>query len=326
MKRVACLALLGVVPLITGCPNAGESRVLAVQTTGIITASVYFDVDGSRTPSGNDLPFSGVKLFAVSEGAADTVGKGTSDAQGGIRMAGVPVGTYRVLVDSASVGDSVSIVSQDSTQVTVRPGDSVNVLIAVSYPIIDIAQFRALTVGKRAFVEGVALDPVNLFGDSTFALVDTSGTILVTRVRQQSVGGGDSVRVFGTRNVRTGQAVLDAAVPYNLDIGTVPAPVVLATGVATTADSGRYDAALVKVVNATITDTMTTVLGDYVLTVDDSAGGTSGPLVVVLDADANLISAPYVPSIKVDAIGLLVPTDSGTWALKPRANTDLAKK
>ena len=61
---------------------------------------------------------------------------------------------------------------------------------------------------------------------------------------------------------------------------------------------------------------------DLHMTVDDG----SGPAVVVLDGDiwTSADLAQYVPGAVLDfATGLLVPSGSGTWLVKPRARADI---
>jgi hypothetical protein len=98
------------------------------------------------------------------------------------------------------------------------------------------------------------------------------------------------------------------------------------TALAATADGGRLDAQQVVVRNATVSDTAA-VLGDWRLTVDDG----SGPLEVLLDAVAfpqvtpgN--RAPYVPGNRFDIAGVLVPTGTGSWRLKPRSVAELVQR
>jgi hypothetical protein len=168
---------------------------------------------------------------------------------------------------------------------------------------------------------------LGVFGDTTIHVSDTSAAIRVTNARGPIVGIGDSVRVLGTIAERDGQRTIDGGQVTILDVNRVASPQRVTAAVAATADGGRLDAALVTVVNATISDTATTVDGDYVVTVDD----LSGPLVIVFDADAGLqlvpdaacpTCGPFVPGAVIDATGVLVPSGSGIWWLKPRIDTD----
>jgi len=73
--------------------------------------------------------------------------------------------------------------------------------------------------------------------------------------------------------------------------------------------------------SATISDTAT-VLGNFQLTVSDG----SGNLQVLLDHAAGfLVPGVYVPSNVFNIVGVLVPTGTGIWTLKPRSAADLVK-
>src|SRR2546428_903430 len=157
---------------------------------------------------------------------------------------------------------------------TVTPGDSFVIRIAISFPQVTVTQARALPVGKKVFVVGVALNDVVAFGDSTVHLADTAAAILVTGVRTP-VFVGDSVRMLGTRRTRSGQPTLDSPAVFTLALGAATPARQVGTALAASADTGRLDAALAKVVGAMVQDTAT-VAGNRQLTVTDG----SGPLVV----------------------------------------------
>lgn len=307
--------------LATACENAGEDRVLGVSQTGVVRGVVYFDVNGNRTADAADRGMQGVILRLRAQGTTDTVAQGVTDAQGLVRIANVPVGAYRVLVDTAQFGDSISVVVQDSVAVTVPPADSVLLEAGVSFPLVSIREARTLPPGRKVFIEGNALTDFNNFGDTTVHVADSSGFIRATRVLRTAVFAGDSVRVLGVGAARVGQPVLGNASVITLGIGVLGPAEVLSTVVAGTADGGRLDAALVRIIDAAVNDS-STVLGDYLLTVDDG----SGPLTVVFDQDASLTRTPYVPGVTIDVIGVLVPTAPGSWVLKPRRNADVVLK
>ena len=76
---------------------------------------------------------------------------------------------------------------------------------------------------------------------------------------------------------------------------------------------------MVVVPKATNSDT-TRVLGNSRLTVSDG----SGNLLVQLDQVAGFaIPSVYVPNNIFDIVGVLVPTGTGSWILKPRSAADL---
>jgi len=322
LRRAPLLWLLPLLPLLTACPNAGADRVLAIDVTGVVNGLVYFDVDGSRTPTQPDSALPGITVSLIAKGTPDTVASKKTDQNGAYEFAGVPVGAYEVRVDTAGFGDSISVVKQDSSQVTVHPLDTLSVTSAVSYPSYGIAAARALPAGKKIFVPGIVLNPPALFSDTSVFLADSSGAIRGTDVRAPSAFQGDTVRFLGVTGRRDGQPVLARVTVYDITFGTLPAPVRVTTAQAASAEGGTLDARLVKVVNAEITDTTTDADGNYLVTVDDSTGA----LTVFFDRNASLTQSAYVPGVNVDVTGLLVPTGTGTWVLRPRANSDIVKK
>lgn len=90
----------------------------------------------------------------------------------------------------------------------------------------------------------------------------------------------------------------------------------------TVADGGRLDAALMRVLNPTINDTLTDA-ADFILTVDDG----SGSLDVRLDQEVAFGALdPFVPNSVIDATGVLVPRAANDWVLMPRSEADLTLK
>ena len=192
-----------------------------------------------------------------------------------------------------------------------------NAEVEVTAPVFSVAEARMSSVGDLVFVDGIALNEVAVFADSTLHVADTSGAIRAVRVRPPNVFGGDSVRLIGTIAIRDGQPVIDQPKPFVLAASRVPLARRVTTATAAVAEGGVLDAALVRVSNVTLSDTAT-VAGDFVLTVDDG----SGVMEVVLDQDIGFFLVPLEPSVVVDVTGVLAPTGSDTWQLKPRTLTD----
>jgi hypothetical protein len=320
---VALVAVAGGAAATAACPNAGESRVLSIPGTGLVGGVVYLDVDGNRQAGGPDNGLQNVRVRLVVAGTGDTVARATSDANGTFVLGSVPVGRYTVVLPGESVfGDTIAIVRIDTADVSLNPDDTVQVQVAVSYPKVTIAEARQLPLGTKVFIEGVALNSLPTFGDTTVCIEDTTGRLRVTGVRGPLVALGDSVRFLGKMAARDGQPVLDGAQATVLVTGPGRPAETVTTAVAATADGGRLDAALVKVVDGTIGTDTATVSGDYVFSLDDG----SGPVTVVFDKDAGLTRTGYVPGTVIDATGLLVPDGAGAWRLKPRTNADVQVK
>jgi hypothetical protein len=192
--------------------------------------------------------------------------------------------------------------------------------LSVAFPEVTVAQARALPAGKRVTVSAVALNGWASFSDASLHIADATGALRAVRVRAVSAFAGDSVRLVGTLGFQGGQPVLFDALPFVLGQSAQPAPQTVTTLVASRADGGRLDAALVRVANSLVSDTATVATG-YQLTVNDG----SGPLQVLLDPSAGFTRGLYVPGNTLDLTGVLVPTESGAaWQLKPRSRSDVA--
>jgi hypothetical protein len=303
------------------CTGADRDSVVGLSGTGVVKGFVYFDANGT----GSFDPFfdpglPGVRVRLFPSGSRELTAQATSGVDGLYRLPGIPVGDYVAVVDSATVGDSARVVGIELGEFTLRPGDSVLTLVGVSFPTVTVAEARALPAGRPAFVRGLALNSSVTFGDSTVHLADTSGAIRVSRVIPGVLLLGDSARVLGLRTVRDGQPVLEYLSAFPFGQPGAPIPELVSTALAQTADGGRLDAALVKISDATIMDTATIERSpfpdDYEAIVDDG----SGPVTVVFDGDASLTVSTFVPGARIDATGVLVPTVSGPWRLKPRVN------
>jgi hypothetical protein len=322
--RLGAMAVLAATVAGIACQNSGEGRVLGIDATGAVVGVVFFDRNGNRVLDGADTILSNLPVRLVAAGTHDTTARANSGASGTFAMLGVPVGTYNVAVDTVLAGDSIRVTRIDTSVVTLRPRDTLTVRIAVSFPQLSIPEFRALVPGKKAFVVGVALNPRGVFGDTTFNLADPNTAIRLTNVRTAIVGTGDSVRVLGGRSSRDGQPVLDRATIFPLATDAVVPLHELNSATAATAQGGALDAALVRVMNARIMDTAS--LGDArQLHVDDTSGLLEVRLDTLVGFRGSALAGDTVGA-RFDFVGLLVPTGSGGWRLRPRTTSDLVKR
>lgn len=325
------------------CSNAGENRILAVGATGVVRGFIYFDVNGNRlldnAPVTGDDSVGNVRIRLLSKSSGDTIASALSDVRGFYHMADVPVGSYRIVLDSAPLIDTAIVAQRDSTEITVPPLDSVQVNFGISYPHVTVAQARALVPGRRVFVVGIVLNGPGNFRDTTMHAQDVSAGIRAARVLATAAGPGDSVRLRGTtarRQVSASvtQPILDNVTTFILAPRFLPAAVTLSTAQAASAAAGTRDAQYVQVLNATITDTASTLPtgGDFRLTVNDAA--LTGPLEVLLDGVADPVfrtpiagTTPYKPGNRFNIVGILVPTGTpGVWRLKPRNSGELIQQ
>ena len=325
MKRLSLLVLVPV--LLASCENGGASRTLGITASGTVLGEVYFDANGSRARDAADVGFAGARVRLLSPGGSDTLYRATTGADGIFRLTGVPVGSYVVVVDSASAGDTARVIGAQPATVTVLPDDTVTVAGAISYPVRTIAEARALLPGQRLFVRGIALHARETFSDTTLHVVDATGTMRATRVRPGTTAllAGDSVVLRARIADRLGQRVLDDVTYFVVGATFIPSAPVITTAAAQAGGvAGSLDASLIKLVDVPVIDTAT-VLGNLQLTVNDGTGSVT----VVLDRAADLgFRAPlpvgvYVPGNRFDVGGVLVPTGTGTWRVKPRSALDI---
>jgi len=325
MRRVRLTVALLATTAALACGNAGENRLLSVSSTGVVKGLIFFDLDGNLVPSPGDDSVRNLHVKLVEKNSGDSVAAAISLITGAYRMGNVPVGVYLLVVDTTPLSDTALVVKQDSTEITVKPGDSTQVFIAVSYPHMSIAQARsaAVPLGHKVFVEGIALNSLFSFSDTTVYLQDTSAAIRAARVRTVTVQAQDSVRMRGTINVRAGQRTIEDVTVFSLGPSLLPTAPTVTSAQAASAAGGTLDARLLQVHNATVTDTLP-VVGGFRLTVNDST--QTGALEVLLDftvvncPSANCI---YNPGKRFDFVGLATPTaTAGIWRLKPRSAAD----
>jgi hypothetical protein len=187
----------------------------------------------------------------------------------------------------------------------------------VSFLSTPISAARALPAGQQIVVTGIALNAWAAFGDSTVHVRDATGSIRGVRV-VGTVAAGDSIRLLGTTDRRDGQPVISAATAVRIVAAVgLSAPDSISTARAADADNGSRDAGQVRI-GGVITGAQTLGTGDVMLTVNDG----SGSLQVVFDKDVSFAPGAYVPGALLNAAGVLVPTGTGSWQLKPRSAAD----
>ena len=306
---------------VAGCANAGEERVLAITGTGAVSGIVYFDASRNLSPDGLDTPLENVAVELRSAGG-DVVESATTDAQGIFSMDAVPVGSYTVTVDLTTIGDTVEVARIDTSEIDITADAGEVVEIAVAFPQTTTENARTLAVGTSVFLEGLALSGFITFGDQTVHFRDATGALRLTRVSPILVTAGDSVRVRGKMATNSGQPVLDDVRVFFLStVSTVVFPDTVTSADAASAVTGLKDGELVHVLGATVSS-LAPSGADEDLTIDDG----SGPLIVRLDGNINFDTSVItpIPGAVVNVTGVLVPTGTGSWVLKPRGNADIA--
>jgi len=324
-KPLTWALLVSALALSSGCLGDGADRVLSIDASGVVEGLVFFDANGDRQLDQGDVPVQDVGIRLLVRSTPDTIGRAESDANGLFTIAGLPVGTYDVVIDTATVDDTLLVVKVDPLQITVEPDDSANSQVALSFEKVSVEEARTLPEGQRVFVEGTALSGFGTFGDQSVHLAGESAAIRLIRVNTAAIFAGDSVRFRGRLAIDQGQPVIIDAAPFILAIVQPLDPVRVTTATAADADAGALDAALVEVVDATIQDRDAPIGQDITLTVDDG----SGPLALVLDVDVPFTATDtFTVGTVIDAAGVLLPVPGtpDTWLLKPRSDADLTIK
>ncbi len=315
----ALAPILGVaMAFIFGCDTGGPSVPPIVMTTGSVAGSVVNDIDGMTGPGPGDTPITGAIVRAAFRGTTTPVAVDTTDGAGTFNVQ-LPVGAYWFTVDSTILGDSFEVVEPDTMTTEVLPGLTALRVIALGLRRETVAGIRALPPGRIVSVLGFALNDRTVFGDSTIHFTDGTGSIRATTVFRSPVRQGDSVRLAGTTAIDKGQPVLDRVTASVLVFTGTPQAPLLSTAVANTAEQGQMDASHARVRNVLIVDTAT-VGGEFQARVNDGTGN----LVVEVDSDLFLNVAVFQPdSTLLQITGVLVPTGTGTWVLKPRGAADI---
>jgi hypothetical protein len=310
-----------------GCVERGVDRILAINSSGALGGLVFLDRNGNLTQDAGEGPVQGIAVQVLPRGTRTPVARLVSSIAGTIGTGDLPVGDYDLVVETATIPDSLRLIQMTSSGAplvvpTVRliATDTADVRVVLSFPTVKVRDARSMAPSRRVFVEGVALNAWTTYGDSTLHVADSTGVMRVIRAAQSAVSAGQLVRVLGTTDARDGQGILTDATLIPVGTGQLPEPVLLTTSAASRADAGRRDAALAQVSSATILSGQTNVAGDFILTVTDG----SGLLDIVIDRHTGISTTPYVPGASLVAVGLLVPSgQAALWHLKPRSALDL---
>lgn len=324
LRSVGSLAAALLIAFVS-CTDSSNITLLQVDATGSVFGIVYVDNNTNGTYDGGDGLFAGSTILLTATRGQTPISSTTTDATGAFRLDDVPVGSYRVGLEAASVGDSLSSAT-DGIQVVVQRDSASRADFGLTYPTLTFAEIRASASGKKVFTSGIALNPRPNFGDGVVHLQAASSYLRTINVARATITTGDSVRMLGRVGIDNGQVVLDEVTPLVLvNIATIPVPLVRTTGVAAAAGGGDLDAALMRVQAAEISDT-STVDGDFHFWIDDGSGRLEVVFRAFLQVNTSVVRPDTTVRVR-DATGLLVPyaepTGGVRWRLLPRAGGDL---
>jgi hypothetical protein len=321
MRPAILLRCVAAAALFAACESPVSERVIEIDDEGLARVFLFIDtnLNGAFNP-GQDMAVDSVVIYLRGKGAAIDSPSIRTDSMG-FGGAFVPPGRWRVIVPASVLGDTLTVVAGDD-EFTVSVNDTVQHGVTLSYNVITPTQARTYAQGRKAWLRGIALNAPGAFGDSTVHVTDTAMAIRAINVRPSPIFLGDTVFFLGQRSSRDGQPAF-AADGFLIRGQTLPpAPDSMSTATAARADGGSRDARLVKIANAAINDTSTTLLGDRRLRVDDG----TGPVDVILSRTTNFSPlSQYGVGARIDVTGVLVPDpgDFSRWQLKPRGRSDI---
>ena len=320
MRNSQRLAAVLMILAATACSEGGE-ELISIDAKGVVVGIAYLDRDGNAVPTPNiDTPIRNLQVGITTNGGVIPVATTMTDSLGVFSFNNLPVGTYRVVATSNPPGDSIAVVSIDSSRVTVSANDTAGVFVTLGYSTSRLSAIKAMPRGRRIAVTATALNGWAAFGDSTVHIADSTGAIRVAGIRPANINAGDRIRVIATVGDRDGHVALVDPTIVSVQIGELPTPLSATTAAARIA-GGVLDAAQVQILKANVLDASSLAGGDVMLTVDDG----SGPLEVLVDANANIgTTLPVAPGAELDVTGVLVPEPASTrWRLKPRRTGDI---
>ncbi len=329
MRRTRCAVGLvagAALLLLPGCDDLIlEDQTSEIEATGTVLGDVFVDTDGSGSVTAPDVPMEDLGVDVVAATGGGPIASATTDTAGVFSMRRVPVGSYRLAVDSATLPDSLEVFGLDEESFVLGAGDTVVTRFRTSFPVRTLAEVQGLEPGRRVFTHGIVLNRREPLGDAAVHLREGDTYLRATSVERVSLLAGDSVRFQGQTATEAGLPVLtDVKAVLLRELAAVPRPVDLSTATAASANGGTLNAALVRVRSGEILDT-TTVDDGLVASVDDGSGPVEMVLRDLLGFDPSLVSPTF--AVVEQAVGLLVATrdESGdlTWRVLPRAPSDL---
>ena len=314
--------LFAIAALLLGCGNAGEDLGFGIGQAPGLNVVVYFDRDWSGDSTDADTTKSGISVSLTPLNNVQALATDTTNAEGLVRFRNIDPGYYRLVVDSAVLGDTVVAMATPAVD-TLRAGSGTReARIGIAPPVFTMPQVRTGPIGKIVIVAATVTAGRQVYTDrSTFVRDAGTGALRLRHVVNLNGIGvndpGDIVRIRGRISVYNGQIILDSARVHFVDSRTPYLPDTLTTGAAAVAGGGPKDARLVHVVAGTILDTGT-VAGQFQVGLDDG----SGRLVMQVDTLVSVLTSPFIPGKQVDATGALAATGAGSWELWPRDVSD----
>jgi DNA/RNA endonuclease YhcR with UshA esterase domain len=212
--RRAVPLLLAAAALLAGC-EPDTAPPFPVDEPGAVEGLLYFDADNDNTfdPSDGDYALQGVTVrFTVRGDTTQVYATGVSDAQGRLRVEGLPAGTADALFVESTLPAGVQVCSNPQP-VTVLPGQTRFFRVETRNACLILAdEVRELPVdaGARALVRGVVTLRQGAFRADNAYVQDASGGIQIFGVPAAlALVEGDVVEAGGVVGEFNGEIQLE---------------------------------------------------------------------------------------------------------------------
>lgn len=323
--RLGVLALASATLAPLACSDVTDVELLEIGGAGVIVGQVYLDLDGSGTATTPDRIVPGVLVELIASSGA-VVGGVTTDSLGLFVLRDVPVGEYRLALDSMALGDSLQLLNP-STSFSVDPGDTLTRGVGATYPVRTLEDALVGSLGQQVITSGIALNSRLNFGDGQVHFAGGTGFLRALSVDRSGVAAGDSVRIRGRLISDNGRPALRDVTPYILiPQAALVLPIEVSVARAATADGGSLDAAFSRIRDAEITDTTTNAQGHFRFWAIQGSDSVE----IVLRSFLGFNTAQFRPDtvVRLDRLaGLLSPFDDGggdiRWRMLPRTPGDV---
>lgn len=318
------LALVTLAPL--ACSDATDVALLEIKGSGVVGGQVFLDLDGSGGLTVADTPIVAIDVL-LETGTGEVVQQVSTDSLGVFVLEDVPVGSYRLTLDPAALGDSLDILGAGDP-VSVALGDTTILDVAVTFDVLSLEEALAAPLGQRVFASGIALNSRVNFGDGQVHFAGESAYLRALNVERSPLQPGDSVRILGRVVTDNGRPALEGVTPYVLvQAAALVVPVDVSVAAAASADGGSLDAGLGRIRDAEITDTSTNANGHFRFWAVDGADSVEVVIRDFLGVNTDVFRPDTI--IRLDRLtGLLSPFDEGAgairWRMLPRSGGDVS--
>jgi DNA/RNA endonuclease YhcR with UshA esterase domain len=320
-------AALFAAALLAGC-EPDTAPPFTIDEVGAVEGLLYYDADNDNVfdPSDGDYSLTGVKVrFTVRGDTSQVYATATSDAQGRLRVEGLPAGTADALFDLATLPAGVQV-CENPQPVTVLPGQTRFFRVETRNACLILTdEVRELPVdaGARAAVRGIVTVRQGAFRADNAYVQDASGGIQIFGVAAAlGLVEGDVVEAGGVVGEFNGEIQLEGLTSVR-KVGTSD----LITPALVTPEefqSREFESDLVRLDDLTVvTVGATDAQGRFSVRVDPATGPADYTFDLRIEGTGTgLTPANFTVGSTYDVVGI-ASVFSSNAQLKPRKPADV---